>query len=70
MAAAEEINQLMRQGFTTFHDVPAEPGFNIDHVIVGPTGVFAVETKGGRVRRDTGRAIFNSGPLGLDGLRV
>jgi hypothetical protein len=46
MAAAEEINQLMRRGFATFHDVPAGPGFNIDHVIVGPTGVFAVETKG------------------------
>ncbi len=46
MAAAEEINRLMRRGYTTFHDVPAGTDFNIDHVIVGPTGVFAVETKG------------------------
>jgi hypothetical protein len=46
MAAAEEINRLMQQGFTTFHDVPGEKHFNIDHVIVGPSGVYAVETKG------------------------
>lgn len=27
-----------------FHDVLAE-GFNIDHVLIGPAGVFAIETK-------------------------
>jgi hypothetical protein len=35
----------MRNGYQVFHDLPAE-GFNIDHVVVGPAGVFAVETKG------------------------
>lgn len=52
VATAEELNRLMLRGFHVFHDVPAE-GFNIDHVIVGATGVFAVETKC-RVKRRGG----------------
>ena len=40
----EELNQLLAQGFRVFHDIPFE-NFNIDHVIVGPPGVFIVETK-------------------------
>ena len=41
---AEELNQLMADGFRVFHDVPFE-SYNMDHVLVGPTGVFVVETK-------------------------
>lgn len=44
LAVAEELSQLGRAGFHVFHDLPAE-GFNIDHVVLGPTGLFAVETK-------------------------
>jgi hypothetical protein len=44
MATGEELNQLMLSGWRVFHDVPAD-GFNIDHVVVGPAGVLAVETK-------------------------
>lgn len=40
----EALNQLMLDGYRVFHDLPCD-GFNIDHVIVGPAGVFAVETK-------------------------
>lgn len=39
----EELNQLLADGFQVFHDIPLQ-GYNVDHVIVGPTGVFAVET--------------------------
>ncbi len=46
---AEELNQLMTEGFHVFHDVPFEK-YNIDHVLVGPTGVFSVETKAKRKR--------------------
>lgn len=45
MAVGQELDQLMRQGAVVFHDFPAE-SFNIDHVVVAPQGVFAVETKG------------------------
>lgn len=40
----EELNRLMAQGFRVFHDLPFD-GFNVDHVLVGPPGVFAIETK-------------------------
>jgi Nuclease-related domain len=43
-AVGEELNKLMLDGFQVFHDVPFDK-YNIDHVIVGPSGVFAVETK-------------------------
>jgi hypothetical protein len=45
LAVAQELNELMLYGHRVFHDFPAE-GFNIDHIVVGETGVYAVETKG------------------------
>ncbi|MGV8826374.1 nuclease-related domain-containing protein [Methylibium petroleiphilum] len=45
LAVGQELDQLMRQGAITFHDIPAD-NFNIDHVVVSSEGVFAVETKG------------------------
>jgi hypothetical protein len=44
MAVGQELNQLMADGYRVFHDFPAGK-FNIDHVLIGPAGVFAVETK-------------------------
>jgi hypothetical protein len=44
---AEELNLLMADGFHVFHDVPFG-NYNIDHVLVGPSGVFIVETKARR----------------------
>lgn len=44
-AVGEQLNHLMRQSAQVFHDVPGD-GFNIDHVVVSPRGVYAVETKG------------------------
>ena len=44
----EALDPLKADGFRVFHDVPAGDGqtpFNIDHVIVGPSGIFAIETK-------------------------
>jgi Nuclease-related domain. len=50
---AEHLEPLKISGHRVFHDVPAgDPPagataapFNIDHVVVGPAGVFAIETK-------------------------
>ena len=50
-AVAEELNQLMLDGCRVFHDVPMEPYGNIDHVLVAPTGIYAVETKARRKRK-------------------
>jgi hypothetical protein len=43
LAVGQELNQLMLQGFLVYHDFPADT-FNIDHIVVGTIGVFAVET--------------------------
>lgn len=53
LATGQELDRLMRHGCRIFHDVPAQ-GSNIDHVVVGPTGVMAVETRA-RIRTDRGR---------------
>lgn len=45
LAVGQELDHVMRQGAVVFHDLPAEK-FNIDHVVIAPQGVFAVETKG------------------------
>jgi len=44
IAVGQELNQLLRDGYYVYHDFPTEK-FNIDHIVVGPTGVYAVETK-------------------------
>jgi hypothetical protein len=46
-AAGQALTRLLRQGAEVFHDLPGEK-FNVDHVVVAPQGVFAVETKGYR----------------------
>lgn len=40
----QSLEALRSRGCRVFHDIPAK-GFNVDHVIIGPQGVFAVETK-------------------------
>lgn len=49
---AEKLGELVPQGYRIFHDFlfDMKPGgeatnFNIDHIVIGPSGVFAVETK-------------------------
>jgi hypothetical protein len=53
LAVGQELNQLMLDGCRVYHDFQAD-GFNIDHIVVGPNGVFAIETKG-RAKPDRGR---------------
>lgn len=52
-AVGQELNQLMLDGCRVYHDFLAD-GFNIDHIVIGATGVFAIETKG-RAKPDRGR---------------
>jgi len=44
MIVGQALNRLMSKGYRVYHDFPAER-FNIDHIVVGAKGVFAVETK-------------------------
>ena len=45
VATGQDLTELIKSGFKVYHDFPAD-GFNIDHIAIGPTGVFAIETKG------------------------
>lgn len=46
---AQHLIPLIADGYYIFHDVPFEKVdgklFNIDHVVIGSTGIFAIETK-------------------------
>src|ERR1044071_79373 len=44
-AVAEALTEAAGMGYRSFHDFPAGENWNIDHVVVGPGGVFAIETK-------------------------
>ncbi|HEV2047483.1 MAG TPA: nuclease-related domain-containing protein [Chthoniobacterales bacterium] len=41
---AEILDRLRSKGFIVFHDLVGKD-FNIDHVVVGPSGIYAIETK-------------------------
>jgi hypothetical protein len=48
---ADCLEPLKAQGWRIFHDVPQSRGsrcWNIDHVAIGPQGIFAIETKARR----------------------
>lgn len=44
-AVAEQLQTLSAHGYLVFHDIPGDGKWNIDHAVVGPAGVFAIETK-------------------------
>lgn len=41
----EYLQNLIAQGYKVFHDIPGDGKWNVDHVVVGPAGVFVIETK-------------------------
>lgn len=68
-AVGEELNRLMLDGCQVFHDLPLESLGNVDHVVVAPHAVFAVETKTKRKPRphragqESHKVIFNAREL-------
>jgi hypothetical protein len=70
-AVAESLESLREEGCRLFHDVPAEgrsKNFNLDHVVVGPTGVTVVETKTRRKKK--GRPGSDDHVVSCDGTRL
>jgi hypothetical protein len=68
---ADFLEPLKVSGWRIFHDMPGETGrerFNIDHVVIGPGGVFAIETRtrpkaGAREGRDDFKVFFDGEQL-------
>ena len=64
LRVAEVLDDLRSHGYRAFHDLTRD-GFNIDHVVVGPAGVFAIETK---FQSGQGEITFRNGEgLFIDG---
>jgi hypothetical protein len=57
LRVAEILDDLRSSGYRAFHDLVGN-GYNIDHVVVGPAGVFAIETK---FRSGYGEIEFRNG---------
>jgi len=53
-AVAEALTEVASAGYRVFHDLPGGDTWNIDHVVVGPPGVFVIETKARSRRAVTG----------------
>ncbi|VAW14009.1 hypothetical protein MNBD_BACTEROID01-137 [hydrothermal vent metagenome] len=45
VAVGQDLQNLIQYKFKVYNDFQAKK-FNIDHIVIGPTGVFAIETKG------------------------
>src|SRR5678815_3360394 len=43
-AVGQYLERLRASGYEVFHDIVA-PGFNVDHVLIGRSGIFTIETK-------------------------
>lgn len=70
-AVGEALEPLARDGFRIFHDVPGHSNgkkFNVDHVVVGPNGVFAIETK--TRRKGKVRPGYEAHKVAYDGHRL
>lgn len=68
---AENLEPLLAEGYAIFHDMPCEGAkkdFNIDHVVVGPTGLFAIETK--TRRKGRAREGYKEYEVVYDGRRL
>lgn len=67
----EQLDKAAIEGWRAFHDVPFSKdgkNFNIDHVLVGPRGVFVVETK--TRRKGNARPGFKDHEVIFDGRQL
>ena len=66
VATGQALEKLRSAGYDVFHDIPAD-GFNIDHVLIGATGIYAIETKTRRKPRPDARVSYNEEKVWVDG---
>lgn len=66
-AVGQYLERLREQGYHIFHDVLGQ-GFNVDHVLIGPAGVFTIETKThSKPARGNAKVTFDGEKLLVDG---
>ena len=60
------LEALRVRGYRIFHDVIGK-GFNVDHVLIGPAGVFTIETKTHSKPSGDARVTFDGETIRIDG---
>ncbi len=67
-AVGAELGKLRAHGYYVFHDLPLPGLGNVDHVVLGETGFFCIETKShkGRVTSAKGELSINGRSTGKD----
>lgn len=62
----QNLERLREQHYEVFHDLIGK-GFNVDHVIIGPAGIFTVETKTYRKHHSDDKVVFDGEFLLVNG---
>lgn len=69
-AVGQFLEGLRSQGAQILHDFPGE-GFNIDHVVVHPSGIYAIETKTfSKPERGESKIVFDGQRIEIPGRRL
>lgn len=69
-AVAELLEELRTKGCKVFHDIPGD-GFNLDHVLISPRGVYVIETKTLSKPMDrNARIVFDGSEIRIDGVAL
>lgn len=61
----QQLEVLLAKGCIVFHDIVGD-GFNVDHVVIGPKGIFTIETKA-ISKRPGDKVVYRDGRLLVGG---
>ena len=65
-SVGQMLEPLREKGYRVFHDIPGD-GFNIDHAIVGPAGVFTIETKTrSKPEHGSSKIVYNGNAIRIE----
>jgi hypothetical protein len=66
----QELEKLREHGYRVYHDFLGEKG-NIDHIVIGPTGVFTIETKSfSRPKNPDAKIVYDGKVVTVPGCKL
>jgi len=66
----QELEKLRGKGYRVYHDYLGD-GYNIDHIVIGPTGIFTINTKAiGKPKDPKARIDYDGQTLRIPGTRL
>ncbi len=65
----EYLERLRAKGYVVFHDIVGD-GFNVDHVLLAPTGIYTIETKTwSKPVRGSARVVYDGKKVVVNGFK-